>query len=513
MCGEDCCTGFIGVSEDPAAAFKKRSGKKLAELMNNQRFNSPEDVEFLCEALKHPEEADDLVKLIGAIDGDLLCLRKFMSLHGLSLLRGIAGERREQSELISACLDALERLPIATINSVEDSGWMELIGELGDDPRATNLKARWSQLRRVFKIPRKHQDDESRSESDNQEEGETGVVSEEVDAVMAVPEQFSAAIMQRKRLYVQEDDERNTRRRDHGERRDRRERDYGERRDYSERSRDYNNQKQRDYTSRNINSSPNRHHQQQTRNSPSRSERMIPDPEWLEAVAPDGRPYYYHAQTRETRWERPMISDSSRDRHDSRDRCENRDRPERKDYERRDYQRRDYSRRDESFTNHSSHSSNNPIPTSTTSSNSGGDKQLLEGVSDSSQLAAIIDRAKARRTQELKESSQEDPIETSSSLFDLIPTKASTSAPVKDSRMKEEISELVVRFLSHYKAQLGDDFKDLARKYTHRIMDKESDTGAFEMTAKKRAKIKTYLAESLKNRNITLLPEHAILLK
>lgn len=205
------------------------------------------------------------------------------------------------------------------------------------------------------------------------------------------------------------------------------------------------------------------------------------------------------------------VSDSrdTRDRYDRRDRYERRDHNDR--YERKDrHERRDYAKRDHE-RNESNQTTFNITPVVP------GDKQLLEGVSDSSQLAAIIDRAKARRTQELSmgstgEQQQQQP---ATSLFDLIPTKASSTAPLpKDNKMKEEISELVVRFLSHYKSQLGAEFKDLARKYTHRIMDKEGDTAAaFEMTAKKRAKIKTYLAESLKNRQITLLPEHEILLK
>ena len=152
---------------------------------------------------------------------------------------------------------------------------------------------------------------------------------------------------------------------------------------------------------------------------------------------------------------------------------------------------------------------------------------LLEGARDD-QLAAIIDRAKARRSQQPEEAQLDQEVErpaTNLDIFSLINTSTSTSQSSSNNnpnkqflaKIKDQVSEVVVRFLSHYKSQLGDDFKDAARRYTHRILEKETAAAgageAFEMNSRKRAKIKAYLAEAMKGRNIKLLPEHEILLK
>ena len=48
---------------------------------------------------------------------------------------------------------------------------------------------------------------------------------------------------------------------------------------------------------------------------------------------------------------------------------------------------------------------------------------------------------------------------------------------------------------------------------THKIVDKETKgEGGFELSKRKRDKIKAYLADWVKSRNFQLIPEHAALL-
>ena len=141
---------------------------------------------------------------------------------------------------------------------------------------------------------------------------------------------------------------------------------------------------------------------------------------------------------------------------------------------------------------------------------------LVEGIEDSSQLTAVIERAKARRTQNDEEIAS---VET-----ELITSPISSEGQVHGVdkkfyvKLKEEVSGVVIRFLSHYKTELAGDFKSIARKYTHKIIEKELKDPSFNpstaspsgtiLNTKKKLKIKNYLGEVLKARGIKLVPEH-----
>ena len=299
--------------------------------------------------------------------------------------------------------------------------------------------------------------------------------------------------------------------------------------------------------------------------------KMIPDPKWLSAKAPDGRTYYYHSTTRETAWEIPMILEkrseqseqsekdievrdnisgnvvkhpNNRRNYESHDSRDSRDLRYTKDY------RRDYSYRD----NYRSHSDSNDYrdlrinrtrrdqldykylrePRETQKEDSHSLEQtknssFLEGVGNSSQLAAIIERAKVRRTRE-QEEGEVDGIDGSPFLFNPSPSPENYSSGKKQpsppsgnskkyySKLREEVSGAVIRFFSHYRQELGGEFKELARKYTHKIIEKElkdspmpttsKSPDSLVLSSKKKQKIKIYLAEVIKGRKIKLLSEH-----
>lgn len=621
LCGEECCTGFIGVSEDfntsgghgaASTAKKSRTGHKdatdlEAELLSLGALEDPADAESLVRLLRQPEGLKDLAGLIAVLEGtsETLPLRKFMSLQGLRVLAQIASARLERQQqqtttaaddeaVVDACLKALAVLPIGSVNSVEESGWMDLLERLQDSAaseQARRLQEKFSSLQRIFKIPKKRRDPDetdgaaaavvTEGTTDTEHDAATATATATGQTIMAaVPKEFSQALQQRKRPAVDEErnerlDERsnnnnnnnsysrssnnnNSSGRDYQQSRPsqgsrngrdgtddhrRRPHDYSRQRrrgpgDYHDRrvsgaSHRYSNSSYRDGSSysgysnhesrsnhsdyrthsthsnhgthsnhnHNTHNSHNTHNTHNNHNNHNSKANLIPDPNWLEAQTEDGQKYYYHRETRETSWTRPMVPVS--DRNDALPSVS----PDR-----------------------------GAIPASSTTATATA--SLLEGVQDA-QLAAIIDRAKARRSQVQQQQQQQqstlDSTTNQLDIFSLIASSSSSATTTKSNavpsgsstvskqavaKLKDQVSEVVVRFLSHYKSHLGDDFKDSARRYTHRIVEKELSSSsssdgvaAFEMTARKRAKIKTYLAEAMRGRKIPLLPEHEILLK
>jgi hypothetical protein len=91
------------------------------------------------------------------------------------------------------------------------------------------------------------------------------------------------------------------------------------------------------------------------------------------------------------------------------------------------------------------------------------------------------------------------------------------SQPDALGKIREDISAFVVRFLSRYKAQFAgpDAFKEMARKLTHGLADKEHRSAAllggapFEMTRQKRQKMAAYLAHYLQSHGFQGVDSHA----
>ena len=92
----------------------------------------------------------------------------------------------------------------------------------------------------------------------------------------------------------------------------------------------------------------------------------------------------------------------------------------------------------------------------------------MEGIEDSSQLTAVIERVKARRT-------QNDEEEIASVETELITSPISSEGQVHGVdkkfyvKLKEEVS-VIIKIPSHYKT--AGDFKLIARKYTQKLSKK-----------------------------------------
>lgn len=517
LCGEANCTGFIGVSQkaetEKVTRYKKKVAEFEAEIETENEFEVymekepksaelPSEISLIVTKLIKTDDAEIIKKLLKILESTekYLCKRKFLNLHGLKLLATLFTEHLKDKEIVSSILNILKGLPLGTRNLIEDSGWFEKLKLVGPEFEeiVKELEDKWNSLEKSFKIPKKSETrDHNGSRAGSGQDTPNPSTS---TVLMSVPSEFSSAL-KRKRQWSLEDGPKveNAIKRE------------GTPRDY------------RDSKSASRSRSP---------------VKKIPDPMWLSAKAPDGKIYYYHSVTRETSWEVPMIEVKERNERE-RERVYDRayyDRERGRDRDSRNSDKYSNDSRQGDWYNNSQryrdnrdrvdHRDNRDLEgyRSRVTSNSA----FLEGVGDSNQLAAIIERAKARRTQledgEVNSITIDLNTQTinggdSSSPFLMaspVDSKSSSNSAVDKkyyAKLKEEISGVVIRFFSYYRQELGEEFKELARKYTHKIIEKEiadfSSSAAYVgLTSKKKQKIKAYLAEVIKGRKIKLLPEH-----
>ncbi len=173
---------------------------------------------------------------------------------------------------------------------------------------------------------------------------------------------------------------------------------------------------------------------------------------WKEAKTSDGQTYYYNSKTRQTRWDPPSLPSDSR---------------------------------------------SSPLMSSS----------LVEGL-HSKDIEAIISRAKAAATQRASSDSHERQEKEMPSFAISDPLKQANDLHGK---IRDEISQVVVKFLSRYKDQFSSPaaFKEMARKLTHGLADKEyrgliiqnPTATSFEITKTKRHKILEYLCQYLVSHN------------
>jgi hypothetical protein len=553
LCGEPNCTGFIGVSkevDEPVSAEFEIADVVDEFLEEVPVIESPEDVSRLTKYLLRtddPAQRLELLRLLSSIPkpSSQLCLRKLLSLHGLRILSALLGEQQRDTASVALILDILASLPVQTMNAIEEANLPERIERLSDQPelaeKVEKIHRQWESLERVFRIPKKPK---QRNEPEKTEDSDADVAARSNGLMTSVPPVFSTALQQRKRTRAHPGDIE------------------GSPTDYMQDAEGSGFLDVGDHHERA--NSPSRDHSRPVQ--PKRQKQIL-DPDWRAADAPDGRKYYYHHVTRETRWEAPMISvNIEGERGERSERNERSERGERSGRSEREYSSptqnqyrlreendsysRNRDRRQDQYrgdfdgyrrTDSSRYSA--ARDERSWKDTTGKPHALVEGVEDSSQVAAIIERAKARRLAAPSGSSaptskpsvaepnfdlrfDSSTIADSAALLakDSVHRTGSAKSAPRDkpsqndraTGMADEVAALVVKFLSHYKSALGEKFKETARKYTHRVLSKEtadSATAAAELSGRKKSKIKAFLAESLQSHGIELIPEHRALLK
>ncbi|KAM3586802.1 hypothetical protein VKS41_001857 [Umbelopsis sp. WA50703] len=195
-CGEPNCKGVIGggnakyslgdqtapdseQSEDEAemealdlsAATPKTKLLKKEQIRRrmDRPLESPDEVQmFVKKMLGSVGKAKLVEKLLYRLEmtdsttsNGREILKKFVRLHGLKMLKFWLGEWKNESDIVKKVIHVLERLPLANRNGLEDSDMFEVMNkytEYGDEDiesRAKNLLEEWSELKSVYRIPKR----------------------------------------------------------------------------------------------------------------------------------------------------------------------------------------------------------------------------------------------------------------------------------------------------------------------------------------------------------------------
>lgn len=456
LCGEPNCKGFIGTvrnkkhGEDDETMFWENDDDDDTGADNDNEggvteegIEDVEDVPSIAKALLRKEKEADLMPLIQTlrVTRSQTCLKRFVSLHGLQILQMILGQHGSNLGVVKAIVDVLRILPVPSKNVLDDSG---IVG-------------------RLEKILKGQQDDKGDLSSTIEEllanwsdlehsfripKASSASLALEESSTLSTPVDVSS---------VTPSDTSSTAAAAVGYRVQLEDPRFkvskwstATVRDASGDTEDLRRRRDQPYR---------QHQQQHDRKFESAPKRVKPSasfpvspvtpltaalPEgWRETRTADGKPYYYNELTRETRWEPPPSA----------------------------------------------------LPTATIS-----DIQV-EGLKDEG-IARIISRAKAAVLARTNEADVVKPSESKDTL-----SNTNQSATTGFNQIRDEISSFVVKFLSRYKNQFKgpDDFKEMARKLTHGLADKEHRSmlllgnGPFEMSKQKRHKIALYLAQYLQS--------------
>ncbi|KAI9319832.1 hypothetical protein BX666DRAFT_1853288, partial [Dichotomocladium elegans] len=184
-CGEKACKGYIGgvLEEDDASI------PQMAASDNEEGINEPEMPRKLTKrrgraprALRHTDDVQAFVKKmidsVGTVElvGKLLrtlevtaaelpnskdVLKLFVRFHGLKMLKIWLGEWKHDQEIIEKVLRVLQELPLVNRNGLEDCNMFEVVQKLvmhdNKDIRdlAQCLLEKWCQLKSVYRIPKR----------------------------------------------------------------------------------------------------------------------------------------------------------------------------------------------------------------------------------------------------------------------------------------------------------------------------------------------------------------------
>lgn len=182
LCGEPCCEGFIGKrrkvvereSEDEDEEESEEEiflHRKLSSVVVPQTIEQIRDIAISCMRISGTDELNDISH---SLQGLLLVeqqglLRRFVQLHGLMILKNLLVQFQHQSpKLVNLILALMGKLPIQTINTIEDCKIMSLLESfMGDCDLAKDLIVKWNNLERVYRIPKLKEAPSSAELNDN----------------------------------------------------------------------------------------------------------------------------------------------------------------------------------------------------------------------------------------------------------------------------------------------------------------------------------------------------------
>ncbi|GAB5586052.1 hypothetical protein Unana1_00952 [Umbelopsis nana] len=135
----------------------------------NQPLQSPDEVQmFVKKMLGSVGKAKLVEKLLlrleltdGRTPNGREILKQFVRLHGLKMLKFWLGEWKNEKDIVKKVICVLEQLPLANRNGLEDSDMFEVMkkftqyGDEDIEERASRLLEEWNELKSVYRIPKR----------------------------------------------------------------------------------------------------------------------------------------------------------------------------------------------------------------------------------------------------------------------------------------------------------------------------------------------------------------------
>ncbi|KAI8347651.1 hypothetical protein BD560DRAFT_410925 [Blakeslea trispora] len=157
------------IKDEAVTLTQKKMLRKIHRRRASEPLQDPREVQsFVKRMLDSVGKSHLVIKLLQRLElTDVSSpegkevLKKFVRLHGLKMLKFWLGEWKSDSAILIKVLQVLSRLPLANRNGLEDCKMMELISKLEghEDPEiqqyATQLIQSWSQLKSVYRIPKR----------------------------------------------------------------------------------------------------------------------------------------------------------------------------------------------------------------------------------------------------------------------------------------------------------------------------------------------------------------------
>lgn len=455
LCGEPNCKGFIGTERKESEFFDtddESDDEQGLEMKKPSGIDDPEVMAALAKVLLRKDNPKELRPALETLlnTTSAECLKKFVALHGLQILQILLGQQKKQDEIVCLILEILGKLPIATRNALEESKLEQAIAALLKDELSEEAKELATTLKTSW----------ANLEYSFVIPKSKPTISLSFDAASSnksdrslTPTSLVNSLESSGASaggYTLDDGPQISKKKWGGATTASAPREpLRPTRSYDE---PYRGQSKREPHRDHRDHQDYKDHRGQDMGREVKKSRTDDGPlatGWREARTADGKVYYYSEKTRETQWDRPVAVE----------------------------------------------------PTAA---------QLVEGLK-SDRIAAIIERARAGALSKAQESAKASELVPNEARTKSPPTNTETSDPSLG-RIRDEISHVVVKFLSRYTAQFKDQnaFKEMARKLTHGLAEKEfrslllnGQLASFEISKHKQQRITEYLCQYLKAHGFT----------
>ncbi|OZJ05705.1 hypothetical protein BZG36_01453 [Bifiguratus adelaidae] len=167
FCGEPNCKGVIGGVSKSDMLDDDDVGPGRIRRRQERRANLPLDLDELLDFAKHAlrtQGRDSLAIILNRLllTSDREVLRGFVRLHGLNLAKIWINEWKGEHEVVRKVLQVLEHLPFGNRNSLDDCKMFDFLAKVKEDVAdddcqrlCEKLVTDWGGLKTVYRIPKR----------------------------------------------------------------------------------------------------------------------------------------------------------------------------------------------------------------------------------------------------------------------------------------------------------------------------------------------------------------------